>query len=64
MKILSINDFTTKLLSKLTNDLSIGVHLKVNYGTKLTKRLCDNAVQDLGQSCKSKERIKFLDFRS
>ena len=31
MKILSINNFTTKLLSKLLSDLSIGVHLK---GTK------------------------------
>ena len=31
MKILSINNFTTKLLSKLFSDLSIGVHLK---GTK------------------------------
>ena len=31
MKILSINDFTTELLSKLLSDLYIGVHLK---GTK------------------------------
>ena len=31
MKILSINDFTTKLLSKLLSDLFKGVHLK---GTK------------------------------
>ena len=31
MKILSINDLTTKLLSKLLSDLYIGVHLK---GTK------------------------------
>ena len=31
MKILSINNFTTKLLSKLLSDLYIGVHLK---GTK------------------------------
>ena len=31
MKILSINNFTTKLLSKLLSDLNIGVHLK---GTK------------------------------
>ena len=31
MKILSINDFTTKLLTKLLSDLYIGVHLK---GTK------------------------------
>jgi hypothetical protein len=31
MKILSISIFTTKLLSKLLSDLSIGVHLK---GTK------------------------------
>jgi hypothetical protein len=28
MKILSINNFTTKLLSKLLSDLYIGVHLK------------------------------------
>ena len=28
MKILSINNFTTKLLSKLLGDLYIGVHLK------------------------------------
>ena len=28
MNILSINNFTIKLLSKLLNDLSIGVHLK------------------------------------
>ena len=28
MKILSINNFTTLLLSKLFSDLSIGVHLK------------------------------------
>ena len=28
MKILYINNFTTKLLSKLLSDLSIGVHLK------------------------------------
>ena len=31
MKILSINNFTTRLLSKLLSDLYIGVHLK---GTK------------------------------
>ena len=31
MKILSVNNFTTKLGSKLLHDLSIGVHLK---GTK------------------------------
>ena len=29
MKILSINNFTAKLLSKLLSDLSIGVHLEV-----------------------------------
>ena len=29
MQILSINNFTTKLLSKLLSDLYVGVHLKV-----------------------------------
>ena len=34
MKILSINNFTIKLLSKLLSDLSIGVHLKSSFDTK------------------------------
>ena len=34
MKILSINNFTIKLLSKLLSDRSIGVHLKVVFDTK------------------------------
>ena len=34
MKILSINDFTIKLLSKLLIDLSIRVHLKSDFDTK------------------------------
>ena len=38
MKILSIIDFTTKLLSKLLSDLYIGVHLKgtKKFGSKVT----------------------------
>ena len=37
MKILSINNYITKLLSKLLSDLYIGVHLKVTkkFGTKV-----------------------------
>ena len=40
MKILSINDFTTKLLSKLLSDLYIGVHLKgtKKFGSKVINR--------------------------
>ena len=40
MKILSINDFTNKLLSKLLSDLYIGVHLKgiKKFGTKVINR--------------------------
>ena len=40
MKILSINDLTTKLLSKLLSDLYIGVHLKGarKFGSKLNNR--------------------------
>ena len=40
MKILSINDFTTKLLSKLLSDLYIGVHLKGarKFGSKVINR--------------------------
>ena len=40
MKILSINDFTTKLLSKLLSDLYTGVHLKgtKKFGSKLINR--------------------------
>jgi hypothetical protein len=34
MKILSINIFAIKLLSKLLSDLSIGVHLKSSFDTK------------------------------
>jgi hypothetical protein len=34
MKILSINNFTIKLLSKILSDLSIGVHLKSSFDTK------------------------------
>ena len=39
MEILSINDFTTKLLSKHLSDLYTGVHLK---GTLVVKLLIDN----------------------
>jgi hypothetical protein len=35
MKILSINNFTIKLLSKLLSDLSIGVHLKRSLVVKI-----------------------------
>ena len=40
MKILSINDFTTKLLSKLLSDLYTGVHLKgtKKFGSKVINR--------------------------
>ena len=40
MKILSINNFPTKLLSKLLSDLSIGVHLKgtKKFGSKVINR--------------------------
>jgi hypothetical protein len=40
MKILSINNFTTKLLSKLLRDLYIGVHLKgtKKFGSKVINR--------------------------
>ena len=40
MKILSINNFTTKLLSKLLSDLYIGVHLKgtKKFGIKVINR--------------------------
>ena len=40
MKILSINNFTTKLLSKLLSDLYIGVHLKgtKKFGSKVVNR--------------------------
>ena len=40
MKILSINKFTTKLLSKLLSDLYIGVHLKgtKKFGSKVINR--------------------------
>ena len=40
MKILSINDFTTKLLTKLLSDLYIGVHLKGarKFGSKVINR--------------------------
>ena len=40
MKILSINNSTTKLLSKLLNDLYIGVHLKGSkkFGSKVINR--------------------------
>ena len=34
MKILSINNFAIKLLSKILSDLSIGVHLKSSFDTK------------------------------
>ena len=34
MKILSTNNFTIKLVSKLLSDLSIGVHLKSGQYTK------------------------------
>ena len=34
MKILSINNFTIKLLHKLLRDLSIGVNLKAVFDTK------------------------------
>jgi hypothetical protein len=40
MKILSINNFTTRLLSKLLSDLYIGVHLKgtEKFGSKVINR--------------------------
>ena len=40
MKILSINNFTTKLLSKLLSDLYIGVHLNgtKKFGSKVINR--------------------------
>ncbi len=40
MKILSINNFTTKLLSKLLSNLYIGVHLKgtKKFGSKVINR--------------------------
>jgi hypothetical protein len=40
MKILSINNFTTKLLSKLHSNLCIGVHLKgtKKFGSKVINR--------------------------
>ena len=40
MKILSINSFSTKLLSKLFSDLYIGVHLKgtKKFGNNVTNR--------------------------
>ena len=40
MKILSINNFTTKLHSKLLSDLYIGVHLKgsTKFGSKVNNR--------------------------
>ena len=40
MRILSINNFTTKLLSKLLSDLYIGVHLKgtKKFGSKVINR--------------------------
>ena len=40
MKILSINNFTTKLLSKLHSDLYIGVNLKSTkkFGSKVSNR--------------------------
>ena len=40
MKILSTNDFTTKLLSKLLSDLYIGVHLQGarKFGSKVINR--------------------------
>ena len=40
MKILSINNFTTKFLSKLFSDLYIGVHLKgtKKFGNKVINR--------------------------
>ena len=40
MKILSINNFTSKLLSKLLSDLYIGVHLKgtKKFGSKVINR--------------------------
>lgn len=40
MKIVSINDFTTKLLSKLLSNLYIGVHLKgtKKFGSKVINR--------------------------
>ena len=40
MKILSINNFTTKLLSKLLSDLYIGVHLKGSkkFGSKVINK--------------------------
>ena len=40
MKILSINNFTTKCLSKLLTDLYIGVHLKgtKKFGSKVINR--------------------------
>ena len=42
MKILSINNFTTKLFSKLLSDLYIGVHLKGLPGSLIVKLLIDN----------------------
>ena len=42
MKILSINNFTIKLLSILLSDLSTGVHLKSNFDTKKFGSKVDN----------------------
>ena len=40
MKILSINDFTTKVLTKLLSDLYVRVHLKgtKKFGNKIINR--------------------------
>jgi hypothetical protein len=40
MKILSINNFTTKILSKFLSNLYIGVHLKATkkFGSKVINR--------------------------
>ena len=40
IKILSINNFTTKVLSKLLSDLYIGVHLQttMKFGSKVINR--------------------------
>ena len=58
MKIVSINNFTTKHLSKLLSDLStIGVHLKIvfdtkKFGSKVNNRqylkICENFTKKFG----------------
>ena len=46
LKILCINNFTTKLLSKLLSDLYIGVHLKgtKKFGSKVINRQLSRSI--------------------